>query len=251
MKLDFRVARLSGRERAILELSERLTSAPWRIAGDDVEALRREGLAGPEALLVILECAHFNYLNRVADGLGIRLEYAQTLPDMRPWQRGPAAAPGAAGGPAAGEVGPDDVFRGLEALPAVKTTAEAWRRYHLRPTAALGARERLAVLALGAAWGGSSSAARLHGRALEGAGGADLALASGEIPAGAGPRERAILEHARRLAAEPWTAREEHVDGLRALGLDDRAVLQLTTLAAYTSFESRVAQGLAALRACP
>jgi uncharacterized protein YciW len=34
------------------------------------------------------------------------------------------------------------------------------------------------------------------------------------------------------------------VDALRGAGLDDRDILQLTTLVAYVSFETRVALGL-------
>jgi uncharacterized peroxidase-related enzyme len=58
------------------------------------------------------------------------------------------------------------------------------------------------------------------------------------------PRERALVDHALLLAREPEAVRREHVDALRAHGLDDRALLDLTLVVGYFSFVNRIASGL-------
>lgn len=58
------------------------------------------------------------------------------------------------------------------------------------------------------------------------------------------PADRAMLDYAVKLTREPWTAREEDVDGLRRLGFDDTAVLDIVQVTAYYAFVNRLADGL-------
>ncbi|MBM3985897.1 MAG: peroxidase [Planctomycetes bacterium] len=58
------------------------------------------------------------------------------------------------------------------------------------------------------------------------------------------PRLRAILRHAERLALQPASVTADHLDELRAHGLDDRALTDLTQAAAYFAYINRVADGL-------
>lgn len=58
------------------------------------------------------------------------------------------------------------------------------------------------------------------------------------------PRERAIADHAVRLTRTPGEVTEQDVEKLRSVGLDDRAVLDLTLVVAYFNFVNRVASGL-------
>jgi alkylhydroperoxidase family enzyme len=61
-------------ERLLLRYAEKLTLAPARIDGDDVEMLRAVGLddrAIHDACAII---AYFAFVNRIADGLGVELE---------------------------------------------------------------------------------------------------------------------------------------------------------------------------------
>lgn len=71
---DYRAAELSPRERAILDYAEKLTLTPSRMAEADVGALRDAGLGDAEILDVCQVTAYYNYVNRMADGLGVELE---------------------------------------------------------------------------------------------------------------------------------------------------------------------------------
>lgn len=56
---------------ALLEYAERLTRSPSRVGQPDVERLRKAGWndrAIHDAAQVV---AYFNYINRIADGLGV------------------------------------------------------------------------------------------------------------------------------------------------------------------------------------
>ena len=65
---------LSARDRALCEVAEKLSATPTRMSNDDWQPLRALGF-DDEA---VLEVAHivglFNYLTRLADGLGLQLD---------------------------------------------------------------------------------------------------------------------------------------------------------------------------------
>lgn len=65
---------MSERERAILDYAVKLTQAPNGMRWEDVEALRRVGLGDGEILDVCQVVAYYNYVNRLAEGLGVELE---------------------------------------------------------------------------------------------------------------------------------------------------------------------------------
>lgn len=58
------------------------------------------------------------------------------------------------------------------------------------------------------------------------------------------PRERALADHAVLLTRTPGKVTQADVEKLRAAGLDDRAVLDLTLVVAYFNFANRLANGL-------
>lgn len=71
---DWRTAGLDARRRAILGYAETLTREPSAVEPQDVEALRAAGLDDAD-VLGLAECvAYYAYVNRIADGLGVRLE---------------------------------------------------------------------------------------------------------------------------------------------------------------------------------
>ena len=71
---DWRSAAIPDRLRALLEYTERLTRAPSRMEEADVVRLRDAGL-DDEAILSACEVvSYFAFVNRMADGLGVRLE---------------------------------------------------------------------------------------------------------------------------------------------------------------------------------
>ncbi|MBI4310163.1 MAG: hypothetical protein HY681_00150 [Chloroflexi bacterium] len=68
---DYRDARLSPRLRAILDYAVKLTTAPDTMTESDVEGLRQLGLTDEEILSVVLITCLFNFMTRLAHGLGV------------------------------------------------------------------------------------------------------------------------------------------------------------------------------------
>jgi alkylhydroperoxidase family enzyme len=56
---------------AILTYVETLTKAPATLQKDDLDALRAAGFDDTGILQINLIASWFNYINRVADGLGV------------------------------------------------------------------------------------------------------------------------------------------------------------------------------------
>lgn len=80
--LDHRSAELTERERAILDYARKLTAQPSAMTEGDIQLLRKAGLDDGEILGVCQVAAYYNYVNRLADGLGVELEaYWQRLKD--------------------------------------------------------------------------------------------------------------------------------------------------------------------------
>ncbi len=71
---DYRSASLSGRERAICDYAVRLTTSVSAIAPADLRPLREAGLGEDEILDVCQVAAYYNFVNRLASGLGVELE---------------------------------------------------------------------------------------------------------------------------------------------------------------------------------
>ena len=58
------------------------------------------------------------------------------------------------------------------------------------------------------------------------------------------PRLSNIVRHAEKLTSAPAAMTESDLDELRAVGLDDRDILDLTLVTAYFNFVNRIALGL-------
>ena len=71
---DYRKADLSSRERALCDFAVRLTQLAAEVDQSDVDALRAEGLDDTEISDAIQVVSYFNYVTRVADGVGIEDE---------------------------------------------------------------------------------------------------------------------------------------------------------------------------------
>ncbi len=83
MKRDYRRAHLSTRQRALAEFAEKVTCAPAETRAPDLDALRAQGLSDKDILDAVQVISYFNYINRVADALGVDPE-----PEMQQaWQR--------------------------------------------------------------------------------------------------------------------------------------------------------------------
>ena len=71
IKRDYKTADLDPADRAMLDYVAKLTQNPSRMQREDVEALRAAGFDDTAILQINLIASWFNYINRVADGLGV------------------------------------------------------------------------------------------------------------------------------------------------------------------------------------
>ncbi len=71
---DYREAQLSPRERAMLNYAVKLTLTPSEMEQADVQHLREIGLSDAAILDLCQVSAYYNYVNRLAEGLGVELE---------------------------------------------------------------------------------------------------------------------------------------------------------------------------------
>lgn len=74
IRADFRAAGIDGATRAALAFAEKLTRTPSAMTAADVAVLRKQGYDDRAITDLVQVTAYFNYINRVADGLGVDLE---------------------------------------------------------------------------------------------------------------------------------------------------------------------------------
>ena len=72
MAMNFRAARLSKRERAMLDFAVKLTAEPWRVEDDDRAALRKAGFTERDIWDIAAVAGFFNMSNRVASATDMR-----------------------------------------------------------------------------------------------------------------------------------------------------------------------------------
>jgi len=270
IKTDFRKAKISDQDRSMLEFVEKLTKSPWLLAEADVRSLHEAGFNDVEILHIVLGSAHFNYLNRMADGIGIKFEYKSDIPEFKIPSDSKPIAPSLTtqttdklsrkqdGGTIAwikfprsqsedfGD-GPQNLYRVMGENPEASSLARKWRDYQLQSTPHLAALLRARLALFMSSLNRCTYSAYWFRQALSKLD-EDPAvinrLSRGQAPDRLSALDQLVFQHAARLTQEPWTARETHIEQLRQAGMDDKAVLQLTLLASYLSFENRVALGL-------
>ena len=86
---DYRNADLDPQTRAMLDYATKLTREPTNMQEADVIKLREHGLTDEQILSVVLIACTFNFMTRLADGLGVevpeeRQKYVET------WLNSPA-----------------------------------------------------------------------------------------------------------------------------------------------------------------
>ena len=74
LRADFRSAPITAAERAMLEFAELITLDPTRSTPATLEGLRGHGFTDEAILQITLIASWFNYINRVADALGVGRE---------------------------------------------------------------------------------------------------------------------------------------------------------------------------------
>ena len=81
---DYRRAELSPRERALCDFAVKLTLRAAEVDGSDVDALRTHGLDDAAISDAIQVVSYFNYVTRVADGVGIEDEPEWRIDSVTP-----------------------------------------------------------------------------------------------------------------------------------------------------------------------
>jgi uncharacterized peroxidase-related enzyme len=71
---DWRKADLDPADVALCDYTEKLTKYPARVGSDDIERLRAAGFDDQGISSATQVIAYFNYINRIAEGLGVPLE---------------------------------------------------------------------------------------------------------------------------------------------------------------------------------
>src|SRR5271165_1806499 len=78
VQTDYRTARLTARELALLDFAVKLTKSPSGVRKNDLDALREHGFTDEQLVDAVHCIGYFNFINRVLDGLGVDPE-----PSMR------------------------------------------------------------------------------------------------------------------------------------------------------------------------
>jgi uncharacterized peroxidase-related enzyme len=71
LKKDYTTAPITPPERVMVEYVVKLTKDATRVWKDDIEGLRAAGFDDRGILQITLIASWFNYINRVADALGV------------------------------------------------------------------------------------------------------------------------------------------------------------------------------------
>ena len=71
IRTDYRRAPIPEREKALLDYAVKLSRTPWAMSREDLEALRSHGFQDEDLSEAVQVIAYFNYINRVADALGV------------------------------------------------------------------------------------------------------------------------------------------------------------------------------------
>jgi uncharacterized peroxidase-related enzyme len=71
LRRDHTQADLNEQDRAMLDFAVKLTLTPSRHGPDDLAKLRAVGFDDVAILQITLIASYFNYINRVADALGV------------------------------------------------------------------------------------------------------------------------------------------------------------------------------------
>jgi len=71
---DYRTADITDKDKIILEFVEKVTYHPATVNQVDIDHLKNAGLDDHAIHDIVQVTGYFNYVNRLADGLGVELE---------------------------------------------------------------------------------------------------------------------------------------------------------------------------------
>jgi uncharacterized peroxidase-related enzyme len=83
---DYREAALPAADRALCDYAIKLTLAPGEMTEHDVDVLRKHGLTDEQITVAAQVIGYFNYITRIAQGLGVDHEPWMDIPYDQ-WRR--------------------------------------------------------------------------------------------------------------------------------------------------------------------
>ncbi|MBS2028510.1 MAG: hypothetical protein JST54_11440 [Deltaproteobacteria bacterium] len=214
--------------RAIVRLVARVTEMPWALSRRDHTLANEAGLDDASILHVVLLSAYFGHLNRVADAVGIELDYNVAI---APVHAEPATPPYLAPQPG---LWPDpNAPRTIDLVlrPGASQALAAWRAHALEREAPLSIHQRAVI-------------ARAVAERLGDAAG----VKRFEAATPNGPLEQALVILANEVTLAPWALGSTTIANLRRVGLvDDRAIFDAISVATSSTTFSRIEVALSAL----
>ncbi len=205
----------------LAELAIGVSEAPWSLSRGDRDRAHAAGLSDDDILHAIALSAYFGHLNRIADAVGVPLDFAV--------QRMPPATD-----PSVPALAPSTVaVTGRPALelarrPATAAALSAWRSYTFDRDAPLTRRSRTVIARWVALWlgdGGISAPA-------------DLTV---------NPIDDALRELAELVTLAPWQLGDQSFTRLREAGFDDAQLFDAIAVASSTGVFSRITVALGSL----
>lgn len=79
LEKDYTTAPITAQERVMLDYVVKLTKDATKVWKDDIQGLREAGFDDRGILQITLIASWFNYINRVADALGVGREHGQSV----------------------------------------------------------------------------------------------------------------------------------------------------------------------------
>jgi uncharacterized peroxidase-related enzyme len=83
---DYRTAELTPAERALCDYAVKLTLAPGTMGETDVQTLRQHGWTDDQITIAAQVIGYFNYITRIAQGLGVDAEAWMDVPEEQ-WRQ--------------------------------------------------------------------------------------------------------------------------------------------------------------------
>ena len=229
---------LPPRARALARLAKTLTAQPWLLSAEHMHEVRGQGLEDPFIITAVAVVSMFNYFTRVADATGIEFDYDTALPqfepDMghdsaeRPSRSASPALPARPASPDLSAAG-DGASRRLPEGP-LRTAWETWRTYVLGTDEPLSVRDRWLIARVAAEESADWETAGV--------------LADSGSPS---DHDELLTGFARKLSRQPWLMKPDDLDGLRAAGYPEQAILHVISVTAHQNADSRLSRGVAVL----
>ncbi|CAN5733971.1 hypothetical protein BH11MYX2_BH11MYX2_13830 [soil metagenome] len=211
----------SPRLSVIAEISIAMTEAPWTLGAQLWDRAHAAGLDDDALVQLIMICAFMCHQNRMADAVGIGLDYDVQIKPPLPDINSPslAAAPAPVTNRAVLE---------LARRPAAHAAFTAWRSYVTERDAPLTRRQRTVIARWVALWLGDASISSP----------ADLT---------ANPIDDALRELAEVVTLSPWKLSDASFARLRSHGMEDDAIFDACNTASTAGVISRMAVAVIAL----